>query len=167
MFQDGGLFNRSIAENIRVGRPSASDAEVEQAARLAEAHDFILRKPGGYGFAIGEGGASLSGGERRRIAIARAILKDAPILILDEATSALDGETEGRIKRALDRLRAGRTTFVIAHRLSTVADAYRILVLEGGRIVEQGRFAELAAAGGLFSRLLAEGGFARPAEPEA
>ena len=167
VFQDGGLFNRSIAENIRVGRPSASDAEVEQAARLAEAHDFILRKPGGYGFAIGEGGASLSGGERQRIAIARAILKDAPILILDEATSALDGETEGRIKRALDRLRAGRTSFVIAHRLSTVADADRILVLEGGRIVEQGRFAELAAAGGLFSRLLAEGGFARPAEPEA
>ena len=167
VFQDGGLFNRSIAENIRVGRPSASDAEVEQAARLAEAHDFILRKPGGYGFAIGEGGASLSGGERQRIAIARAILKDAPILILDEATSALDGETEGRIKRALDRLRAGRTTFVIAHRLSTVADADRILVLEGGRIVEQGRFAELAAAGGLFSRLLAEGGFARPAEAEA
>ena len=167
VFQDGGLFNRSIAENIRVGRPSASDAEVEQAARLAEAHDFILRKPGGYGFAIGEGGASLSGGERQRIAIARAILKDAPILILDEATSALDGETEGRIKRALDRLRAGRTTFVIAHRLSTVADADRILVLEGGRIVEQGRFAELAAAGGLFSRLLAEGGFARPAETEA
>jgi ATP-binding cassette subfamily B protein len=167
VFQDGGLFNRSIAENIRVGRPSASDAEVEQAARLAEAHDFILRKPGGYGFAIGEGGASLSGGERQRIAIARAILKDAPILILDEATSALDGETEGRIKRALDRLRAGRTTFVIAHRLSTVADADRILVLEGGRIVEQGRFAELAAADGLFSRLLAEGGFARPAEAEA
>jgi ATP-binding cassette subfamily B protein len=167
VFQDGGLFNRSIAENIRVGRPSASDAEVEEAARLAEAHDFILRKPGGYGFAIGEGGASLSGGERQRIAIARAILKDAPILILDEATSALDGETEGRIKRALDRLRAGRTTFVIAHRLSTVADADRILVLEGGRIVEQGRFAELAAAGGLFSRLLAEGGFARPAETEA
>ena len=167
VFQDGGLFNRSIAENIRVGRPSASDAEVEQAARLAEAHDFIMRKPGGYGFAIGEGGASLSGGERQRIAIARAILKDAPILILDEATSALDGETEGRIKRALDRLRAGRTTFVIAHRLSTVADADRILVLEGGRIVEQGRFAELAAAGGLFSRLLAEGGFARPAEAEA
>lgn len=167
VFQDGGLFNRSIAENIRVGRPSASDADVEQAARLAEAHDFIMRKPGGYGFAIGEGGASLSGGERQRIAIARAILKDAPILILDEATSALDGETEGRIKRALDRLRAGRTTFVIAHRLSTVADADRILVLEGGRIVEQGRFAELAAAGGLFSRLLAEGGFARPAEAEA
>jgi glucan exporter ATP-binding protein len=162
VFQDGGLFNRSIADNIRIGRPEASDAEIETAARLAEAHDFILRKPGGYDFVIGEGGASLSGGERQRIAIARAIVKDAPILILDEATSALDAETEGRIKRALDRLRAGRTTFVIAHRLSTVADADRILVLEAGRIVEQGGFAELAAAGGLFARLLAEGGFVRP-----
>ena len=166
VFQDGGLFNRSIADNIRVGRPDATEAEVERAARLAEAHDFILRKPGGYGFVIGEGGASLSGGERQRIAIARAILKDAPILILDEATSALDGETEGRIKRALDALRQGRTTFIIAHRLSTVADADRILVLEGGRIVQQGSFAELARADGLFQRLLAGGGFTRPV-PEA
>ena len=132
VFQDAGLFNRSIAENIRIGRPEATDAEVEQAARLAEAHDFIAKKPGGYAFVIGERGASLSGGERQRIAIARAILKDAPILILDEATSALDVETEARIKRALDRLRAGRTTFIIAHRLSTVANADRILVLDGG-----------------------------------
>ena len=123
VFQDAGLFNRSIAENIRIGRPEATDAEVEQAAKLAEAHDFISRKPGGYAFVIGERGASLSGGERQRLAIARAILKDAPILILDEATSALDVETEARIKRALDRLRAGRTTFIIAHRLSTVANA--------------------------------------------
>ena len=107
VFQDAGLFNRSIAENIRVGRPDATDAEVEQAARLAEAHDFISKKPGGYDFVIGERGASLSGGERQRLAIARAILKDAPILILDEATSALDAETEASIKRALDRLRAG------------------------------------------------------------
>jgi ATP-binding cassette subfamily B protein len=167
VFQDGGLFNRSIADNIRVGRPDATDVEIERAARLAEAHDFIQRKPGGYGFIIGEGGASLSGGERQRIAIARAILKDAPILILDEATSALDGETEGRIKRALDALRSGRTTFIIAHRLSTVADADRILVLDGGRIVQQGGFAELAAQDGLFQRLLAGGGFTRPvAEPE-
>jgi ATP-binding cassette subfamily B protein len=167
VFQDGGLFNRSIADNIRVGRPDATDVEIERAARLAEAHDFIQRKPGGYGFVIGEGGASLSGGERQRIAIARAILKDAPILILDEATSALDGETEGRIKRALDALRSGRTTFIIAHRLSTVADADRILVLDGGRIVQQGGFAELAAQDGLFQRLLAGGGFTRPvAEPE-
>jgi ATP-binding cassette subfamily B protein len=167
VFQDGGLFNRSIADNIRVGRPDATDVEIERAARLAEAHDFIQRKPGGYGFIIGEGGASLSGGERQRIAIARAILKDAPILILDEATSALDGEIEGRIKRALDALRSGRTTFIIAHRLSTVADADRILVLDGGRIVQQGGFAELAAQDGLFQRLLAGGGFTRPvAEPE-
>lgn len=162
VFQDAGLFNRTIAENIRIGRPEATDAEVERAARLAEAHDFISKKPGGYEFVIGERGASLSGGERQRIAIARAILKDAPILILDEATSALDAETEGRIKRALDTLREGRTTFVIAHRLSTVADADEIIVLDHGRIVERGRFKELAEGKGLFARLVAEGGFTVP-----
>ena len=162
VFQDAGLFNRSIAENIRIGRAEASDAEVENAAKLAEAHDFIMRKPGGYGFIIGERGASLSGGERQRIAIARAILKDAPILILDEATSALDVETEARIKRALDRLRSGRTTFIIAHRLSTVAGADEILVLDGGHIVERGTFRELVARKGLFARLVAEGGFTEP-----
>ena len=164
VFQDAGLFNRSIAENIRIGRSEATDAEVENAAKLAEAHDFIAKKPGGYGFVIGERGASLSGGERQRIAIARAILKDAPILILDEATSALDVETESRIKRALDRLRKGRTTFIIAHRLSTVANADRILVLDGGRIVERGNFRELVAKKGLFARLVAEGGFTVPGE---
>ncbi|HXE70873.1 MAG TPA: glucan ABC transporter ATP-binding protein/ permease [Hyphomicrobiaceae bacterium] len=165
VFQDAGLFNRSIGENIRIGRSEATDAEVEQAARLAEAHDFIARKPGGYGFVIGERGASLSGGERQRIAIARAILKNAPILILDEATSALDVETEARIKRAMDRVRKGRTTFIIAHRLSTVADADLILVLDGGRIIERGNFRELVAANGLFARLVAEGGFIEP-EPK-
>jgi ATP-binding cassette subfamily B protein len=164
VFQDAGLFNRSIAENIRIGRPEASDAEIEEVARLAEAHDFVARKPGGYQFVIGERGASLSGGERQRIAIARAILKNAPILILDEATSALDVETEGRIKRALDRLRKGRTTFIIAHRLSTVADADTILVLDGGRIVERGSFRQLTAQHGLFARLVAEGGFTVPGE---
>jgi ATP-binding cassette subfamily B protein len=164
VFQDAGLFNRSIAENIRIGRPDATDAEVEEAARLAEAHDFIVRKPGAYQFVIGERGASLSGGERQRIAIARAILKDAPILILDEATSALDVETEARIKRALDRLRKGRTTFIIAHRLSTVADADTILVLDRGRIVERGTFRELVGQQGLFARLVAEGGFTVPGE---
>jgi ATP-binding cassette, subfamily B, beta-glucan exporter len=162
VFQDAGLFNRSIAENIRVGRPEATDVEVEEAARLAEAHEFISKKPEGYQFVIGERGASLSGGERQRLAIARAILKDAPILILDEATSALDVETEGKIKRALDRLRQGRTTFIIAHRLSTVADADTILVLEAGRIVERGSFRELVANNGLFARLVVEGGFTEP-----
>ncbi|HMN37462.1 MAG TPA: glucan ABC transporter ATP-binding protein/ permease [Hyphomicrobium sp.] len=162
VFQDAGLFNRTIAENIRIGKPDASDAQVERAARLAEAHEFIIAKPGGYGFVIGERGASLSGGERQRIAIARAILKDAPILILDEATSALDAETEAKIKRALDTLRKGRTTFIIAHRLSTVADADLIIVLDHGRIVERGRFAELAEGGGLFARLVMEGGFTIP-----
>ena len=165
VFQDAGLFNRSIGENIRIGRSEATDLEVEQAARLAEAHDFIARKPGGYGFVIGERGASLSGGERQRIAIARSILKNAPILILDEATSALDVETESRIKRAMDRVRQGRTTFIIAHRLSTVADADLILVLDGGRIIERGTFRELVAANGLFARLVAEGGFIEP-EPK-
>ena len=164
VFQDAGLFNRTIAENIRVGRPDAPDVEVERAARLAEAHDFIMKKPGGFQFVIGERGQQLSGGERQRIAIARAILKDAPILILDEATSALDAETEGKIKRALDALREGRTTFIIAHRLSTVAHADRILVLDQGQIVERGRFRELVDKGGLFSRLVAEGGFTAPVE---
>jgi ATP-binding cassette subfamily B protein len=162
VFQDAGLFNRSIGDNIAIGRPDATLAEVEDAARLAEAHDFIMQKPEGYDFVIGERGAALSGGERQRLAIARAILKDAPILVLDEATSALDAETEARIKRALDRLRKGRTTFIIAHRLSTVADADEILVLDQGRIVERGRFTDLAAGKGIFARMVAEGGFTVP-----
>ena len=165
VFQDAGLFNRSIADNIRIGRPDATDAEVERAARLAEAHDFISAKEGGYNFVIGERGASLSGGERQRLAVARAILKDAPILILDEATSALDAETEAKIKRALDALRKGRTTFIIAHRLSTVANADEIIVLDHGRIVERGTFTSLVADKGLFARMVAEGGFTVPTEP--
>ncbi|MEQ1712834.1 MAG: glucan ABC transporter ATP-binding protein/ permease [Hyphomicrobium sp.] len=164
VFQDAGLFNRSISENIGVGRPGATDAEVERAARLAEAHEFIMRKSEGYGFVIGERGASLSGGERQRLAIARAILKDAPILVLDEATSALDAETEAKIKRALDALRKGRTTFIIAHRLSTVANADQILVLDHGHVVERGTFRSLVADKGLFARMVAEGGFTVPQE---
>ena len=165
VFQDAGLFNRSLADNIRMGRPEASDAEVRAAADLAQAGDFITRKPGELAFIAGERGGALSGGERQRLAIARAILKDAPILILDEATSALDTETEGRIKQALDTLRRERTTFIIAHRLSTVADADLILVLDKGRIVERGTFRELQHAGGLFAKLVTQGDFTEP-KPE-
>jgi ATP-binding cassette subfamily B protein len=157
VFQDTGLFNRSIAENIRVGRPTASDAEVEDAARQADAHEFIMNKPGGYSFIIGERGTALSGGERQRIAIARAIIKQAPILIFDEATSALDNESERRIQMTLTKWRTGKTTLIIAHRLSTVVNADLILVFEKGRIVESGGFDELRDRGGLFSRLLASG----------
>jgi len=167
VFQEAGLFNRSIAENIEIGRPGASPSDIERAARLAEAHEFILRKPGGYAFGIGERGAALSGGERQRLALARAILKDAPIFIFDEATSALDVETEAKIKRALDRLRQGRTTFIIAHRLSTVADADLLLVLDQGRIVERGTFSELIKQDGLFARMVREGGLTVPTEEES
>lgn len=164
VFQDAGLFNRPIVENIRVGRPEATEAEVHAAAALAEAAEFIAQKPGGYDYVVGERGLSLSGGERQRIAIARAILKSAPILILDEATSALDTETEGKIKRALDTLRQGRTTLIIAHRLSTVADADVILVFDKGKIVERGTFRTLVSHGELFARLVSEGGFHEPTE---
>ena len=162
VFQDAGLFNRSIAENIAIGRPQASAAEIEHAARLAQAHDFILDKPGGYEFVIGERGALLSGGERQRLAIARAMLREAPLLLLDEATSALDVQTEARIREALAAVRRGRTTLIIAHRLSTVADADRILVMDQGRIIESGRFDELVAQGGVFARMVEQGGFTEP-----
>lgn len=161
VFQDAGLFNRSILENIRVGRPEATEAEIHEAAQKAEAEDFILKKPGGYDFIIGEQGGNLSGGERQRLAIARALLKKAPLLILDEATSALDTWTEARIQRALDVLKKGRTTFVIAHRLSTVSHADQIIVLDQGRIIEKGSFETLVAAQGAFSEMLREGGFAK------
>jgi len=166
VFQDAGLFNRSLAENIRVGRPGASHDEIVAAARQAEALDFIEAKPGGFDFVAGERGAALSGGERQRIAIARAFLKDAPILILDEATSALDTVTEAQIKTALDSLRRDRTTLIIAHRLSTVADADQIVVMDQGRIVERGRFSQLVAAGGLFASLVREGALSAPLEDD-
>jgi ATP-binding cassette, subfamily B, beta-glucan exporter len=157
VFQEVGLFNRSIYENIHIGRLDASREEVEAAARMAEAHDFIMAKPGSYSFVIGERGSALSGGEKQRIGIARAILKNAPILILDEATSALDNETEARIQRAFDAVRAGRTTFIIAHRLSTIANADRILVFRSGRIVETGRYQDLVNLGGVFANLVQVG----------
>ena len=153
VFQDSAMFFRSIADNLRVGKPDASDAELEQAARLAEAHDFILRQPQGYHTMIGERGATLSGGERQRLAIARALLKDPPILILDEATSALDAVTEAKVQKALATLMQGRTTFIIAHRLSTIRNADVILLLDRGRIIERGSFDQLVAQGGRFAEL--------------
>ncbi|BCH31714.1 beta-(1--_2)glucan export ATP-binding/permease protein NdvA [Mesorhizobium sp. L-8-10] len=158
VFQDAGLFNRSIEENIRIGRTDASYDDVHAAASAAAAQDFILAKSEGYDTQVGERGGQLSGGERQRIAIARAILKDAPILVLDEATSALDVETEARVKEAIDRLRANRTTFIIAHRLSTVRDADLIIFMDNGHIVEKGGFAELSASNGRFAGLLRAGG---------
>src|SRR6202045_479941 len=136
--QDPILFHRSLAENIAYGRPGAGMAAIEQAARLANAHEFILRLPRGYGTLVGERGVKLSGGERQRVALARAFLADTPLLILDEATSSLDSESEALIQEAMDRLMSGRTSIVIAHRLSTVRAMNRILVFEHGRIVEEG-----------------------------
>jgi ATP-binding cassette subfamily B protein len=153
VFQDAGLFNRSVADNLRLARPEASDAELKAALHAAEAWEFVKEKPGGLDYVIGERGQLLSGGERQRLAIARAILKDAPILILDEATSALDTVTEAKVKQALDTAAEGRTTFIIAHRLSTVMDADLILVMERGRIVERGTFASLVAKGGRFAEM--------------
>jgi len=153
VFQEALLFNRSITENLLVGKPNATDAEILDAVERAQALEFIERKSAGFGDSVGERGRALSGGERQRLSIARALLKDPPILILDEATSALDADTEGKVMRALDEVMKGRTTFVIAHRLSTVRKASRILVFHQGRIVEKGTFDELVAAGGRFARL--------------
>jgi len=143
--QDPILFHRTLAENIAYGRPGASLAAIEQAARLANAHDFILRLPKGYGTLVGERGLKLSGGERQRVALARAFLADAPVLILDEATSSLDSESEALIQEAMKRLMKDRTSIVIAHRLSTVRSLDRILVFDRGEIVEQGSHAALTA----------------------
>ena len=151
--QETILFNDTIANNIRYGRPDATDARVEAAARAAFAHDFITEMPDGYATSIGDRGVRLSGGQRQRLCIARAILKDAPVLILDEATSALDTESEQMVQQALNNLMRNRTTFVIAHRLSTVLHADRIVVLDGGRIVESGNHSQLLALDGTYRRL--------------
>lgn len=170
VFQDAGLLNRSIRDNIGLGRIDATDAEIIEAATAAAATDFIDGRSEGYATHVGERGNRLSGGERQRVAIARAILKNAPILVLDEATSALDVETEARVKAAVDTLRKNRTTFIIAHRLSTVRDADLVLFLDHGRVIEKGTFDELSMRDGRFASLLRTSGILaeegnRPAVP--
>jgi ATP-binding cassette subfamily B protein/subfamily B ATP-binding cassette protein MsbA len=153
VLQDSFLFPMSVADNIAYGRPDAAREEIEAAARVANADEFIRALPEGYDTVIGERGATLSGGERQRVAIARAVLKDAPILILDEPTSALDARTEHELLQALDRLMEGRTTLVIAHRLSTIRNADRIVTLDHGHITQEGTHEHLLAEAGLYAEL--------------
>jgi ATP-binding cassette, subfamily B, bacterial len=169
VFQDAHLFNDTVRANIAYGRPQATQSEVEAAAKAAHAHDFIMDLPAGYDTVVRERGTRLSGGQRQRIAIARALLKNPPILILDEATSALDSESERLIQQALKTLLQGRTAFVIAHRLSTVRDADRIVVIKDGEIAEVGKHSELVALGGYYASLVARQteGFLEDAERAA
>ncbi len=153
VFQEALLFNRSIAENLHAGKPDATEAEMREACARAQALEFIERNPEGFAAKVGERGRALSGGERQRLSIARALLKDPPVLILDEATSALDAATEAKVQAALDEVMKGRTTFVIAHRLSTVRNATRILMLDQGRVIESGSFDELVSRNGRFAEL--------------
>ena len=163
--QDVYLFNGTVADNLRLGRPEASQAEIERAARLAQAHDFIAALPQGYATTCGERGTRLSGGQRQRIAIARAFLIDAPVLIMDEAVSNLDTENEAALHAAMSEVRRGRTVLVIAHRPSTIRSADRILVLEEGRIVEEGRHEDLLARGGAYARFIASSAQPEDAAP--
>jgi ABC-type multidrug transport system fused ATPase/permease subunit len=152
--QDSFVFSGTVRDNIAYGRPEASDAEVEAAARAAHAHEFISRFRDGYATLLGERGVNLSGGQRQRLSIARALLKQPRLLILDEATSSLDAESERIVQSALDNLMNGRTCFIIAHRLCTIRNADRIVVLEHGRVAETGSHAELLSRGGAYARLV-------------
>jgi ABC-type multidrug transport system fused ATPase/permease subunit len=163
--QDTYLFNTTVRDNLRIGRPEATDEELLEAARQANADEFISRLPDGYNTLIGERGVQLSGGQRQRLAIARAILKDAPILILDEATSHLDSENERLVHQALKRLMVGRTTLMIAHRLSTVREADHLVVLDDGAVVEQGTHEALVQKGGIYARLVAMNEGEAPGQP--
>jgi ATP-binding cassette subfamily B protein len=153
--QETYLFHATVRENLRFAKPEATDAEVEEAARAAQVHELIASLPQGYDTMVGERGYRFSGGEKQRIAIARTVLRNPPILVLDEATSALDTQTERLVQEALERLAEGRTTIAIAHRLSTVRDADQIVVLDRGRVVEVGRHDELITAGGRYAQLVA------------
>lgn len=153
VFQEVYLFQDTIANNIRYGKENATQEEIEQAAKLANCYDFIMKQPQGFDTMVGEGGSTLSGGEKQRISIARAILKNAPVILLDEATASLDPENEAEIQQAISRLIQGRTVIVIAHRLKTIIGADNILVLDQGHIVESGTHKQLLAQKGLYAKL--------------